>query len=76
MSSLDCRHTTVTVTIPRLTAGDMLVAVLSGADGGQVTLGEFAMEGDGAVEVVGQFGIVIADAHFEPHRCWKRASAC
>jgi len=43
-SSLDHRHTTVTVTIPRLAAGDVPVAGLRGVEGGQVALGEFAAE--------------------------------
>jgi hypothetical protein len=34
------------------------------------------VEGDGAAEVVGQLGIVIADAHFVQRRGWIPASTC
>lgn len=76
MSSPDCGHVTVKVTIPRPAEENSLGADLRGADRGEVALGKFAMGGDGAVKVVGQLEIVIADAHFELHRCWKRGLVC
>jgi hypothetical protein len=55
----------------------MLVTGLGGTciGGGQTALGEFAVECEGA-EVIGQLGIVIADAHFELRRGWIRALGC
>ena len=76
MSSLDCSHATLSDNSMCLAARGTLVAGLGGTSGGEVADGEFAVEGDGAVEVLDQPGTVIADADFELHRCWKRGLAC
>jgi hypothetical protein len=53
------------------------VAGFRGIGGGsEVALGEFAVESDGAEEIAGQLGTVIADADFELRRCWIRGLAC
>ena len=57
----------------RPTAGETLVAGPDAASKGEVALGECAVERDGVVEVVGQLGTVITDAHFELHGGWIRA---